>query len=91
MKNDYYEVSFFELIENFSSEVKEYVISILKSLASCSTNSTDHLFLCWLFESLPFKLIEDTEDFINFSIGILLGSYPQRIENPYCKDTIFVP
>jgi hypothetical protein len=79
-KSDINEVSLFWFIKKFSSEVADYMITILQSLSTNLPDSLDLLFLNWLFEHIPSKLFEDNENFINFLIKILSNPYPIQMK-----------
>jgi hypothetical protein len=75
-----FEISFFRLINSLSSDIQNYVITTMQSLSIGLPDSTDHLFLHWLLEHMPCKLLEDKESFIEFLIRILVGSYNIKIK-----------
>ncbi len=57
------EVSFLRSIENLSSKVKDYIITIMQSLSICLSDSLDLLFLNWLLECISFELFRRQRKF----------------------------
>lgn len=73
-------VSSFRLIKEVSSEVKDYVLTIMISLFNSPTDSTDLLFLQWFFEHFPSELLALDERFVEFLIKILIDCQQTKIK-----------
>ena len=55
----------------------------------CPLVSVPDLFLHWLLEYIPYKLLEDNQSFIDFLIGICLDSYHVGIKVTVARKLIF--
>ena len=88
--NNYsYEVSFFQLVQNLSLEVIDYITTIMQLLSTYFSDSTELLFLHWLLKRIPCELLQNHENFINFLVEILLGSYPVKTKMVAARNLIF--
>ena len=82
-------VSSFRLIKSLSTEVAEYIETIIKSLISSLSPSIDFFFLHWLLEHIPYTVLKFHEKFIELLIELMFNCSNVKIKVIVAKNLVF--